>query len=71
MSNRPLKKLTLMTNCLSKYTDRELLEQIYIMLISLTQKVNEINDDNKQFSLNLAADLMGDMLNYASPLNRR
>lgn len=60
-----------MTNCLSKYTDRELLEQIYIMLISLTQKVNEINDDNKQFSLNLAADLMGDMLNNASPLNRR
>lgn len=60
-----------MTNCLSKYTDRELLEWIYIMLISLTQKVNEINDDNKQFSLNLAADLMGDMINNASPLNRR
>lgn len=60
-----------MTNCLSKYTDRELLEWIYVMLISLTQKVNEINDDNKQFSINLAADLMGNMLDDASPLNRR
>lgn len=60
-----------MTNCLSKYTDRELLEWIYVMLISLTQKVNEINDDNKQFSINLAADLMSNMLDDASPLNRR
>lgn len=47
---------------LDKYTDRELLESIYIMLAQVLSKVNEIGDDGKQFGLNLAADLVGNML---------
>lgn len=35
-------------------TDRELL-QVY-------QKIDRMDDDNKEFGLNLAADLMGNML---------
>lgn len=58
-------------NCLSKYTDRELLEYVYLILLQLNVKVNELNNDNKQFSMNLAADLMGNMLDDSSPFNRR
>lgn len=43
-------------------TDRELLEQIYILLLQIRTKVNEIDDDTKQFGMNLAADLVGNML---------
>lgn len=58
-------------NCLSKYTDRELLEYIYLMLLQLNMKVNDLNDDNKYFSMNLAADLMGNMLDNSNPFNRK
>lgn len=47
---------------LSHMTDRELLEQIYILLLQLYSRVDRIDDDNKEFSMNLAADLLGDML---------
>lgn len=51
-----------MNPLLSHMTDRELLEQIYILLLQLYSRVDRIDDDNKEFSMNLAADLLGDML---------
>lgn len=51
-------------------TDRELLEQIYVLLLRVYQKVDRLDDDNKEFSMNLAADLMGNMLQDRSELNR-
>ncbi len=47
---------------LAHMTDRELLEQIYILLLQLYSRIDRIDDDNKEFSMNLAADLLGDML---------
>ena len=44
---------------MQKLTDRELLEQIYILLLQINQK---LDDTNKEFSMNLAADLLGSML---------
>lgn len=55
---------------LAHMTDRELLEQIYVLLLKLYSKVDRIDDDNKEFSLNLAADLMGNMLQDRVELNK-
>lgn len=43
-------------------TDRDLLEQIYLLLLQVNVKVSEIDNDTKQFGMNLAADLVGTML---------
>lgn len=43
-------------------SDRELLEQIYLLLLQMNVKVSEIDNDAKMFGMNLAADLMGTML---------
>lgn len=58
-----------MDKSLAKYTDRELLEWIYVMQIHILSKVNEIDKDDKQFGMNLAADLLGSMLYDAQPKN--
>lgn len=50
-------------------TDRELLEQIYVLLLQVYQKIDRMDDDNKEFGLNLAADLMGNMLQDRVELN--
>lgn len=47
---------------LSHLTDRELLEQIYLLLTQVAVRVSEIDNDTKQFGMNLAADLVGSML---------
>lgn len=44
-------------------TDRELLEQIYLLLLRINAKVQEIDNDDKQFSMNVVANLIGDMIN--------
>lgn len=52
-------------------TDRELLEKIYVLLLQVYQKIDRMDDDNKEFGLNLAADLMGNMLqedNYGTSI---
>ena len=49
-------------NQLYKLTDRELLEQIYTLLQLILVKVNEIDNDEKQFGMNLAADLVGTVI---------
>lgn len=52
-------------------TDRELLEQIYLLLVQVAAKVSEIDNDTKQFGMNLAADLVGNMLDDQAQKNRR
>lgn len=47
---------------LREMTDRELLEDIYVMLQQVLIKVSEIDNDEKQFSMNLLADLVGTKL---------
>lgn len=44
-------------------TDRELLEQIYLLLLRIDTKVQEIDNDDKQFSMNIVANLIGNMIN--------
>lgn len=47
---------------MNQLTDRELLEQIYLLLIQIYNKVKEIDNDEKQFGMNLLADLVGTAL---------
>lgn len=47
---------------LAHMTDRELLEQIYLLLLQINVKVSEIDNDTKQFGMNVAANLIGDAL---------
>ena len=47
---------------LSKLTDRQLLEAIYLMLQQVLVKVNEIDNDDKQLGMNIFANVIGDML---------
>lgn len=47
---------------LSDMTDRELLENIYVMLLQVLNKVSEIDNDEKQFAMNLVANLIGDKI---------
>lgn len=47
---------------LAHMTDRELLEQIYLLLLQINIKVSEIDNDTKQFGMNVAANLVGEAL---------
>lgn len=47
---------------LAHMTDRELLEQIYLLLLQINVKVSEIDNATKQFGMNVAANLVGDAL---------
>lgn len=52
-------------------SDRELLEQIYLLLLQINVKVSEIDNDAKTFGMNLAADLVGNMLDDQSVSRRK
>lgn len=52
-------------------SDRELLEQIYMLLLQINVKVSEIDNDSKQFGMNLAANLLGNMMDDLSNNNRK
>ncbi|QOR59989.1 hypothetical protein [uncultured phage cr114_1] len=52
-------------------SDRELLELIYMLLLLINVKVSEIDNDSKQFGMNLAADLLGNMMDDLSNNNRK
>lgn len=60
-----------MNKQLAKYTDRELLEWIYLLQIHILSKVNEIDNDDKQFGMNLAANLLGSVVYDAQPRTTR
>ena len=47
---------------LAHMTDRELLEQIYLLLLQINVKVSEIDNDTKQFGMTVAANLVGEAL---------
>ena len=47
---------------LAHMTDRELLEQKIYLLLQINVKVSEIDNDTKQFGMNVAANLVGDAL---------
>lgn len=47
---------------LAHMTDRELLEQIYLLLLQINVKISEIDNDTKQFGMNVAANLVSDAL---------
>lgn len=47
---------------LGHLSDRELLEWIYLMQVHILNKLNCIDNDDKQFSINLEADLMGTII---------
>lgn len=47
---------------LAHMTDRGLLEQIYLLFLQINVKVSEIDNDTKQFGMNVAANLVGDAL---------
>ena len=54
---------------LAHLTDRDLLEQIYLLLLQVNLRVSEIDNDSKQFGMNLAADLVGTMLEEQKNIN--
>lgn len=56
---------------LAHMTNRELLEQIYLLLLQINVKVSEIDNDAKTFGMNLAADLVGNMLDVQSVSSRK
>lgn len=56
---------------LAHMTNRELLEQIYLLLLQINVKVSEIDNDAKTFGMNLAADLVGNMLDDQSVSSRK
>ena len=60
-----------MTNKLREYSDRELLEAIYTMLQYVIVRVNEIDNDDKQFGMNIAANLLGSIVYDAQPRTTR
>lgn len=47
-------------------TDRELLEEIYILLLEVHRKLDRIDDDERQVAINLFADLLSDRLQRKS-----
>lgn len=56
---------------LKRLSDRELLESIYNMLQYVVVKVTEIDNDDKQFGMNLAANLLSSMVYDAQPRTTR
>lgn len=53
----------------SHLTDRELLEEIYVLLLKVYSKIDRLDDDNREFSMNLAADLMSNLLQDRAETN--
>lgn len=47
---------------LSQYTDRQLLEAIYLLLCQQQVKIAEIDNDEKQMAMNTIANLIGDAI---------
>lgn len=47
---------------MEQLTDRQLLEEIYRLLIIIYNKVKEIDNDEKQFGMNLLANLVSTKL---------
>lgn len=48
-----------MYKILENISSRDLLEHIYVMQLQILNKLNKMDDDGKEFALNLLADLIG------------
>lgn len=48
-----------MYKVLESISSRDLLEHIYVMQLQILNKLNKMDDDGKEFALNLLADLIG------------
>lgn len=55
-----------MRNQLAHLTDRELLEQIYILLLEVHRKLDKIDDDERQLGINVFANLFSDIVQRKS-----
>lgn len=51
---------------LRNFSDRELLENIYILLLEVHRKLDRIDDDDRQVAINLFADLLSNRLQKKS-----
>ena len=51
-----------MNPALSNMSDRELLEQIYVMLLQVLSRVQEIDNDDKQLGMNMFANAFVNVL---------
>lgn len=60
-----MKNISIM-NDFKHLSDRELLENIYILLIEVHRKLDRIDDDDRQVAINLFADLLSDRLQKKS-----
>jgi hypothetical protein len=47
-------------------SDRQLLENIYILLLEVHRKLDRIDDDDRQVAINLFADLLSNRLQKKS-----
>ena len=47
---------------MEQLTDRELLERKYLLLLQILNKVSEIDNDDKQVSMNVFANILADKL---------
>lgn len=47
---------------LKDYSDRQLLEAIYLLLCAQQVKIREIDNDEKQIAMNTIANLVGDAI---------
>lgn len=45
-------------------TDRQLLEQIYLLLLNIVNKIDENGDDGKQLVINTVANLIADKIAF-------
>lgn len=55
-----------MRDDLRHLSDRELLETIYTLLINMQETINRLGDEDRQFALNLTADLLSNALQNKS-----
>ena len=60
-----MKNISIMNN-LAHLSDRELLENIYILLLEVHRKLDRIDDDERQLGINVFANLFSDIIHRKS-----
>lgn len=60
-----MKNISIMNN-FTHLSDRELLENIYILLLEVHRKLDRIDDDERAVAINLFADLLSNRLQKKS-----
>ena len=58
--------MTITQNDLRYLSDRELLENIYVLLIEVHRKLDRIDDDERQLGINVFANLFSDIIHRKS-----